>query len=209
MTNFDTPLYYISDTKSTTYAVQAAILKADQEDNMSSINSLVKIKENDVSGIAPGFALSLQNEVGKYLENTKNLNFQNEIYNTNMYMNQSMTLQEEQISDMSEKARNHIMRLRQKYQLKMYDINYYKFITTLLLYAMFIVAMAGLLLGLAYKHNPPVLDPAIAWVIVGVVLVLYLIIVFIYVRNNANRRKTDWNKYHFGTYGKNTGTCNS
>jgi len=209
MANFDTPLYYISDTNSTTFAVQSAIAKADQDENVSNIAGLGKI--DNVSGLtSTGFETTLKTEVEKYLENTKSLNLQNEIYNTNMYMSQSMTMQEEQINDLSEKARNHIMRLRQKYQLKLYDINYYKFITTVLLFAIFIVAMSGMLLGFAHKHDPPALDPTISWIIVGVIITLYLVVVFIYLQNNSNRRKTDWNKYNFGTYGKNnSGSCNT
>ena len=210
MANFDTPLYYISDTNSTTFAVQSAIAKADQDENVSNIAGLGKIDSTIVSGLTSGFETTLKTEVEKYLENTKSLNLQNEIYNTNMYMSQSMTMQEEQINDLSEKARNHIMRLRQKYQLKLYDINYYKFITTVLLFAIFIVAMSGMLLGFAHKHDPPALDPTISWIIVGVVITLYLVVVFIYLQNNSNRRKTDWNKYNFGTYGKNnSGSCNT
>jgi len=210
MANFDTPLYYISDTNSTTFAVQSAIAKADQDENVSNIAGLGKIDSTIVSGLTSGFETTLKTEVEKYLENTKSLNLQNEIYNTNMYMSQSMTMQEEQINDLSEKARNHIMRLRQKYQLKLYDINYYKFITTVLIFAIFIVAMSGMLLGFAHKHDPPALDPTISWIIVGVVITLYLVVVFIYLQNNSNRRKTDWNKYNFGTYGKNnSGSCNT
>lgn len=209
MVSFDTPSYYISDANSTSNSVQHAIMQSEQLEATASIRGLDKLN-NNIGNIEGGFQTSLQSEVENYLDNTKNLGFQNEIYNTNMYMNQSMTMQEEQISDMSEKARNHIMRMRQKYQLKMYDISYYGFITAILMFAIFVVAMCGVLLGLAYKHYPSILDSSIAWIIVGVVITAYILIVFIYVQNASSRRKTDWSKYNFGSSGvQKYATCNA
>ena len=205
MASFDTPLYHISDTNQTAFDVHSVIMRAEQEENRRNILDLNKIVNYTGSS---QFESTLKSEVTAYLTNTTNLNLQNEIYNTNMYMNQSMTLQEEQINDLSEKARNHIMRLRQKYQLKMYDINYYKFVTAILLFAIFIIAFSGMLLGFSFKHDPPVVNSTISWIIIGVTVLLFLVIVFIYMQNNNNRRKTDWNKYNFGTYGKKE-SCNS
>lgn len=207
MVNVDTPLYYLSDSKNAMYSVQSALLQSEAENATMLTKGLAEIDATKLSGSQ--FEHTLIEEVGKYINATDNLVFQNEIYNTNMYMKESMQSQEDQIGELSEKARNHIMRLRQKYQLKMYDISYYKFITTLFLYSLFISALSALLLMFAYKFDPPMLSPVFAWVTVGITVVVFLIIVLLYVRNNSSRRKMDWTKYNFGSNGIPKQSCSA
>lgn len=202
METIDTPVYSIIDTNASLSAVQNAIMQAEQSRGSFVSENIANIMENTSSPtFMTGFETEMDRYVSQYMNNTNSLNFQNEIYNTNMFMSQSMTLQEEQINHLSEKARNHIMRSRQKYQLKLYDIAYYNFVTNVLMYAIMIVAISGIMLSMTYKNDPPILSPTLTWSVIGVIVVVYLLIVLIYVRNNSNRRKTDWNKYNFGTYG--------
>lgn len=201
----DAPLYYTSDASSTTQAVQNALMQREAAVSSMTTDNLISVMSiaNELSTLQ----VELADKIGDYIGNIESMRIENDVYNTNMFMNQSMTMQEEQINELSEKARNHIMRLRQKYQLKLYDISYYGFVTTVLLYAIFILSLSGGLLGAVYKVDPPMMSPSIAWTIIGVIVTLYLIIVLIYVRNNSNRRKTDWDKYNFGSYGRPQQSC--
>lgn len=204
MANFETPSYYITDNQSASNSVIAALMKADENENLKLSTSMNQIDVNNTAFLdATGdrFQDALNQEIRSYIDNTISLSFQNELYNTNMYMNTSMTSQEEQIGEMSQKARNHIMKYRQKFQLKLYDIKYYIFIRIVLTYGIFVVGISGILLAFAYKQEPAMLKSNIAWITIGVLTLVYLIMVFFYIRNNSSRKKTDWDKYYFSGTG--------
>ncbi len=201
MANIETPTYYISDTQRTTNDIRKAIAESDMNNANFLTSSMDKIDQTKLSNITNSFETALNTEIGAYLTNTESMAFQNELYNTNMYINHVMTMQEEQINELSETARNRIMKYRQKYQLKLYDIHYYKFVRTVLLFAIFIISVFGILLVFTYKYDPPLLSPTITWIIIGIVITIYILLLFLYVRNNSSRRKTDWNKFYFGDNG--------
>lgn len=198
MTNIETPSYYINDNQNVTNSIRQAIYDKEQNNAMQISNSISNIKENiDESN----FQTSLNGEVGKYLTNTTNISMQNELYNTNMYMKNSMSMQEEEISNLSERARNHIMKYREKYKLKLYDIYYQKFQTTIIIYGMFFLGIFGVLLALSYKQDPPVIKSTVSWSIILGISILYVLIIYLFYKNNQSRRQTDWTKFYFGDYG--------
>lgn len=201
MANFETPLYYVNDNENVTNNIRSAIMTNEQNAQIRNAENISKLENATLDDIANQYQTNLSSELGVYLENSDMMAFQNEIYNTNMYMHESMNLQSEHISELSDKARNHILKFRQKYQLKLYDVSYYNFIKNLITFAIFVVALSMLLLGMTYKQEPPMLKPTITWIIIGVMVVLYLIITFLYIRSNTIRKKTDWTKYYFATYG--------
>lgn len=143
---------------------------------------------------------NMTDQISDYLLNTQSLNFQNAIYNTNTYVNQSLKMQGEQIFNLSDKARNNILRLRQKHQIKLYDINFYGFVLNVIIAGIFIVGFLGMLLGMTFKQ-PYLIQSFLALIVTGVVLVTYVLVVSVLWVRNANRLKTDWNKYDFGRYG--------
>jgi hypothetical protein len=204
MANFETPSYYINDNQIASNTVRAAILRADQQEALllsNEINQIDSTSTTFLEATGDRFQEALNTEIGSYLNNTLSLSLQNELFNSNMYMNTSMTSQEEQIGEMSEKARNHIMKYRQKYLLKLYDIKYYVFVRVVLTYGIFFIGMFGILLAFSLKQDPPMLSLKITFIIIGVMTIIYLLVVFLYIRNNASRKKTDWDKFYFASYG--------
>jgi hypothetical protein len=213
MATFETPSYYISDNQVASNSVRAAIMKANVDETMDYAKGIEQIDVTSVAfGQATGdhFQEALSTEIQTYLRNTIALSVGNELYTSYMYMNTNMTSQEEQIGEMSDKARNHIMKYRQKYLLKLYDIKYYVFVRVILTYAIFFIGLFGILLAFSFKQEPPLLQSNITFIIIGVLTILYLIAVFLYIRNNSSRKKTDWDKYYFSSYGVNKNTsCNT
>lgn len=197
MTNIETPSYYINDNENVTNSIRKVIYDKEQNDAMNISQSISNLQNFTESS----FQTSLNDEVGKYLTNSVNISMQNELYNTNMYMRKTMAMQEEEIANLSEKARNHIMKYREKYKLKLYDINYQKFLTIIIIYGMFFIGVFGILLAFSYKQVPPILKPTVTWSIILGTSILYILIIYLFYKNNSSRRKTDWTKFYFGDFG--------
>lgn len=211
MATFETPSYFISDNQVASNSVRAAIMKANEDETMKYMNDVDQIDSTSTAFLeATGdrFQEALNTEVIAYIRNTISLSATNEVYNSYLYMNKNMSSQGEQIGEMSEKARNHIMKYRQKYLLKLYDIRYYAFVRVVITFAIFFVGFFGILLALSFKQNPPLLKSNITFIIIGVATIMYLLAVFLYIRNNSSRKKTDWDKYYFASYGEKK-SCNT
>jgi hypothetical protein len=213
MATFETPSYFISDNQVASNSVRAAILKANEDETMKYMNDVDQIDSTSTAFLeATGdrFQEALNTEVKAYTRNTIRLTATNEVYNSYLYMNKNMSSQGEQIGEMSEKARNHIMKYRQKYLLKLYDIKYYLFVKIVITFAIFFIGLFGILLAFSFKQDPPLLKSNITFIIIGVTAIIYLLAVFLYIRNNSSRKKTDWDKYYFASYGANKNTsCNT
>ena len=188
--------------------------------SQNSMYNLVSNSMSSTSRVAPSwnvtsqstltsFTEALKNAIQTYMTNVEKSGYQSEIYNTNLYMQQSMSAQQEQILDQSNQARNNIMKLRQVYQLKMYDINDYNYLTSSTHFSLFIFSFCVLLISLSYKTVPAKLSPMITWSIIAFVIVLYVMVKLTYMTNNMYRKKTDWTKYYFNSSSLNKNSCSN
>lgn len=152
-----------------------------------------------------GFTERLQQSVVAYNEATRSLSAINEMYNSNMYINESLSSQQRQLRELQDKARNHVMRARQRQMLAQYDVQRTRFRNRVILGAIVVTCVCTIIIMLASKHQPPVIPPWLAGSSVALIIVTYVLVVFLYMSQNALRRRTDWNKFYFGSYSKGNG----
>jgi lipopolysaccharide export LptBFGC system permease protein LptF len=134
--------------------------------------------------------------VRMYLLDTNQNLMLNDVYNTNMFLKESMSKEMERTSSLRNKTFNDIHKTRERYMRSQYDIQYYNFIAAVMQGTMFIILCIALLLAF-YKQKK--ISIKIGSIIVGILVLIYVIIVLMYIKQNQSRRKDDWNKFYFTT----------
>jgi len=132
--------------------------------------------------------------VRMYLIDTNHNLMLNDVTNTNMFLRDSMTKEMERTSSLRDKTFNDIHKTRERYMGKKYAINYYNFVGTIMQATMLVILISAVAFSL-YKENSISIN--VAMIITGVVVIIYLIIVLLFIKQNQLRRKDDWNKFYF------------
>jgi hypothetical protein len=119
----------------------------------------------------------------------------NESYNANRYIVESTNAEHERIKRVDSLTKNDIYKMRQGVAYTTYMEQYYKFVTGLLTLTMFVTLLLLIPASMWRKNE---LGTAYMVVIDGIVLFLYIIILFFIVLSMARRRKTaGWDKYYW------------
>ena len=121
----------------------------------------------------------------------------NTSYNSTKYITNDMENKAKDAREKETKARNSIGKARYNYFQKKYTISYNKFISGVLQGAILTVAICAVLAGL---HLNGMLSSTIVAVLVSCIVLVYMIILAILLKNNSNRRKDDWNKFYFAPF---------
>jgi lipopolysaccharide export LptBFGC system permease protein LptF len=144
---------------------------------------------------------SLEDKVDKYIGISHRLNDFNEIYNTNKYIDKELRKEQYRIDDTTNKLKNKIYISKQKAQMYEYETNKLKFYKNLFLLT---VALAITLMVFATYNLNNYIAPKAFYVLTGIAVFIYIVIVFVLLYANSYRSHTDWNKYNWGNISNNS-----
>lgn len=163
------------------------------------------VKDN-TSGTPIETAAAIQDiffdNVRMYLVDTNQNMLLNDVTNTNMYLRESMTKELERSASLRDKTFNDIHKTRERYMGKKYAINHYNFVGTTLQFTMFVILIVALCFTLAKEDK---ITKTVATYVSMFIIVIYLIILLMFIKQNQLRRKDDWNKFYFSMKQTDTG----
>lgn len=134
----------------------------------------------------------LQNNVYKYLDTTHKYNDYNEIYNLNQYLLDVNSIEEGKLSEFNEHVSSKLMKLKQEYMLTDYSIQETNMYVNILVFTIIVICLMLALLSIWKKENMNSL--MIVYAVIGV---LYLLVVLLILKANANRRKYAWSQWYW------------
>jgi hypothetical protein len=149
---------------------------------------------------------SLGDKVNKFQTISSTLQDYNEIYNTNKYIHKELNVSERDVKKMKENLKNNIYIAKQKSQMYEYKKNKFNFYKAIFLVSCFIIVD---LLSFTGLHLNGIISSKTLYMIMGVSVVIYLIIVMIIIYSNSFRSNFDWNKFNWESVNSNTsqGSC--
>lgn len=138
----------------------------------------------------------LKGLIDSYVQSTHYLVYLNEIYNTNSYIHANLSEEQSKLDTLHDKARNNVYKAKHRYLTKTYNMHANQFRTRLVHITLFMILFVLLIVALYYQDVVGEITTAIS---IGLILIVYVIWLWLIVKENNHRRKTDWNKYNFGT----------
>lgn len=145
---------------------------------------------------ADGIKDNMANNVNTYMMNTHYLNDYNEIYNVNNYLGERTEMEKEKLQSMYERLNSNLLRIKQEYLLKRFDVQNYKYKINMITFALILVCV---LLILAILYTDDKISLKLLNGVVGTTTVLFALIVFINSKANSYREKTNWDMFYWGT----------
>lgn len=145
---------------------------------------------------ADGIKDNMANNVNTYMMNTHYLNDYNEIYNVNNYLGERTEMEKEKLQSMYERLNSNLLRIKQEYLLKRFDVQNYKYKINMITFALILVCV---LLILTILYTDDKISLKLLNGVVGTTTVLFALIVFINSKANSYREKTNWDMFYWGT----------
>lgn len=130
----------------------------------------------------------------KYLDLTHKLNDYNEIDNLNNILLTVTNVEKMKLTDMDNNVRSRLLKLKQEYLLKEASIQKYNFVINMLYFTT--VMFSAVFFALA-AFVQDMIGKGVTIAIVIALSVVYLIVVLVAVRINANRRSSAWNQFYW------------
>lgn len=137
----------------------------------------------------------LNNTANNYMINTHFLNDYNEIHSVNKYLDVKTTVEQQKLRATLDRLNSTLLRMKQEYMLRKYDINSYALKTKIMVTVAVLVCLLLILL-IFYSDNQ--LGKNLLTLILAVVCVTFLGIVYLIVRSNSYRVETNWDAYYWG-----------
>ncbi len=128
----------------------------------------------------------------KYLDSTNKLNNYNEIYNLNNHLLSTHNQELDSLVTANNQIKTKLMKMKQDYLLQEYAIHEYNMYSNILSFSILIACVAIFFVARATVENQRKLI-----YICGGLAVFYLIVVFIVLASNINRRKYAWNQWYW------------
>jgi ABC-type transport system involved in cytochrome bd biosynthesis fused ATPase/permease subunit len=130
-----------------------------------------------------------------YFMNTHFLNDFNEVHNTNNYLNEKSTVENERLQSTHDRMRSQLLKMKQEMLMKNYATTDFA-VKSNLLYTALVVACFILILVILFTKE--MLGRNMLIMITLIVLVAFTTLVFFVVKANAYRVDTNWDMYHWG-----------
>lgn len=146
-------------------------------------------------------------DIEQYLVDTNQSIIMNDVTNTNDYVTGSIFNEKNRTTTLRDKTSNMINRTRNTFLQNKYQIEYHNFIGSCLQFFTFMILIIACMFALLKQESIPAL---VAYGVSCTALVLFLLVVVVYIKNNQTRRKDDWNKYYFSAMDNGKGSsCKS
>lgn len=129
-----------------------------------------------------------------YLRNTHMLNDYNEIYNTNMYLNDKTSAEVQRLRGVLDRMRSTKLRMKQDYLLKKFAVHELDFNTKVLSVVSFFVFAFVILLTMYMQGK---ITYMYLFSIIGIISLLLVVMVIIVVMINNKRKETNWYQFNW------------
>jgi hypothetical protein len=130
-----------------------------------------------------------------YFMNTHFLNDYNELYNTNVHLEQKADLENERLQNVYDRIRSTSLKMKQELLLKKYAVTDFS-VKSNILYTAIVLTSFMLIMMVSYSKDQ--VGKNFLSTIIGVTSVVFILIVFVIVKANSYRVETNWNKYYWG-----------
>jgi hypothetical protein len=141
------------------------------------------------------FTSNVASDLKTYRNNTFNLNNFNEIYTTNKYLDKATTEEKNRLSDSLNRLKSSLLKMRQEYLEKKFAIEEYNVRVSIIQWTIIAVCALFILLGQVIQQT---LGPKLLSIIAGVVIFVYVVIVYVVVKQNSYRYDTNWDMLYWG-----------
>lgn len=128
----------------------------------------------------------------KYFDNTSTL-----------FLNSLLNNEVGRMTSLQQKTFNQVQKTRVSYLMKKYRIAYDYFVGNIFQFSSIIVIILAILFGFVKEGK---LSLMTAGIIAISIILIYLVILLIIIKNYQSRRKDDWSKFHFGQIKTKSGT---
>lgn len=142
-----------------------------------------------------GIKTKMAENVNTYMMNTHYLNDYNEIYNVNSYLDERTQVDKEHLQALFERLNSSLLRLKQEFLLKKFDIQNYRYKISMISYAIILVCV---LLILTIMFTDGKISQKLLYILVGGSTVVFALIVLLISKSNSYREKTNWDQYYWG-----------
>jgi hypothetical protein len=137
---------------------------------------------------------NIENEKTIFKDLTHQLNNYNEIFNLNLYLQNSGIQERNRLSKTNETLKSKIMKLKQQYVLEEWKKSYMQLKINLVYYAIIIISVILIFVGL-YLNKAVSLGVAIGVTIA--LSVFFILSVILIVKANSNRRNLFWDQFYW------------
>ena len=141
------------------------------------------------------FTSNVASDLKTYRNNTFNLNNFNEIYATNRYLDKATTEEKNRLSDSLNRLKSSLLKMRQEYLEKKHAVQEYGVRVSILQWTVITVCALFILFGQVIQQT---LGPNLLSIIAGAVIFIYVVIVYIVVKQNSYRYDTNWDMFYWG-----------
>jgi hypothetical protein len=149
-----------------------------------------------MSGISTdGIKAKMTENVNTYMMNTHYLNDYNEIYNVNNYLDERTTLEKERLVNVLDRLNSTLLRFKQEYLLKAFDVQSYSTKINILIFVLIVVCILIILVILFSEGK---MGKKLLSLILGSVIVVGILIVWLIAKSNSYRERTNWDMYYWG-----------
>lgn len=139
-------------------------------------------------------AKNIDNSVTNFKGYTHQINNYNEIYNLNKYMYDVNSSEEGRLNTTNETLKSAVLKARQNYLSMDREQQLAKFKSRLLYLSILTLCIVFVLIGLLMSN---LLNIFIVSVAITIILIIYLVVSFVWMLANTDRRNTNWNQYYW------------
>ena len=136
-----------------------------------------------------------ENTSQKYFDNTSSLFMLNDYGNANGYLNSLLNNEFVRMTSLQQKTSNQVQKTRVSYLMKKYRITYDYFVGNIFQFTSIIVIILAILFGFVKEDR---ITLTIGGILSIIIVLSFLIVLLMIVKNYQSRRKDDWNKFYFG-----------
>ena len=136
-----------------------------------------------------------ENTSQKYFDNTSSLFMLNDYGNANGYLNSLLNNEVVRMTSLQQKTSNQVQKTRVSYLMKKYRITYDYFVGNIFQFTSIIVIILAILFGFVKEDR---ITLTIGGILSIIIVLSFLIVLLMIVKNYQSRRKDDWNKFYFG-----------
>lgn len=140
----------------------------------------------------------LNNEIiPMYSDTTNFMVVMNNSYNNATYINNDFVSKKEEAGRIHQKTRNGVAKERDVFFQQKHTIGYNRFLSGMIQALIVIVAISGIMFGLWAVGK---ISVKMLGAVVTVMVMCFLIVLAIVIKNNLTRRSDDWTKFYFAPY---------
>lgn len=130
----------------------------------------------------------------EYMDVTHKLNDYNEIHNVNLHVENATQNEKSKLNRINETLKMRVLKIKQEFLLYENALYTYRFRCNIIYFTFIVVSALLILIGYYFEEK---ISSKWTFIIFGVSFLVYALIVFIFIKNNTNRRNYNYNKFYW------------